>query len=145
VPWLINEMADDAHARIAGESLAMIVGLNLAQPAFQRDVPPDLHSGPTDFPEDDDVSMDEDDGLPWPDQSKVQTWWNQNRHRFTSGVRYFMGEPPNRSGCIRVLKNGYQRQRIAAAHHLCLLNPGTPLFEWRAPAARQQYELAATS
>jgi len=31
-----------------------------------------------------------------------------------------------------VLKEGFQRQRIAAALYLSLLNPGTPLFEWRA-------------
>jgi hypothetical protein len=52
-----------------------------------------------------------------------------------------MGQPPSRNHYIEVLKNGYQRQRIAAAYHLCLLNPGTPLFEWRAPAWRQECEL----
>ena len=86
--------------------------------------------------------MDEDDGLPWPDQARIQAWWNQNGARFTTGVRYFMGSPPSRAHCVEVLKSGYQRQRIAAAYHLCLLNPGTPLFEWRAPAWRQQRELA---
>ena len=52
--------------------------------------------------------------------------------------RYFIGEPLNRENCLRVLKDGFQRQRIAAAIYLSLLNPGTPLFEWRAPAWRQQ-------
>jgi uncharacterized protein (TIGR02270 family) len=89
--------------------------------------------------------MDEDDGLAWPDQSNIQAWWDQHGARFTTGVRHFMGKPPSREHCIEVLKNGYQRQRIAAAYHLCLLNPGTPLFEWRAPAWRQQRELAQMS
>jgi hypothetical protein len=53
-----------------------------------------------------------------------------------------MGEPLNRENCLRVLKEGFQRQRIAAALYLSLLNPGTPLFEWRAPAWRQQRLLA---
>jgi hypothetical protein len=53
-----------------------------------------------------------------------------------------MVAPPSRAHCIGILKNGFQRQRIAAAYHVCLLNPGTPLFEWRAPAWRQQRELA---
>jgi hypothetical protein len=44
--------------------------------------------------------------------------------------------------CIDVLKNGYQRQRILAAHYLCLLDPGTPLFNTSAPAWRQQRLLA---
>jgi hypothetical protein len=41
-----------------------------------------------------------------------------------------------------VLKTGHQRQRILAAHYLCLLNPGTPLFNTSAPAWRQQRLLA---
>ena len=61
---------------------------------------------------------------------------------FRRMCRYFLGKPLSRAHCIEVLKNGYQRQRIAAAYHLCLLNPSTPLFEWRAPAWRQQRELA---
>jgi hypothetical protein len=53
-----------------------------------------------------------------------------------------MGQPLNRDHCLKVLKEGFQRQRIAAAVYLSLLNPGTPLFEWRAPARRQQRLLA---
>ena len=37
---------------------------------------------------------------------------------------------------------GARRGAIAAALYLSLLNPGTPLFEWRAPARRQQRLLA---
>ena len=58
------------------------------------------------------------------------------------GTRYFMGAPVTREHCIDVLKNGYQRQRILAAHYLCLLEPGTPLFNTSAPAWRQQRLLA---
>jgi hypothetical protein len=54
-----------------------------------------------------------------------------------------MGKPVTREHCIDVLKNGYQRQRILAAHYLCLLDPGTPLFNTSAPAWRQQRLLAA--
>jgi len=35
-----------------------------------------------------------------------------------------------------------QRQRVLAAHYLCLLEPGTPLFNTSAPAWRQQRLLA---
>ena len=47
--------------------------------------------------------------------------------------------------CVHVLKHGYQRQRILAAHYLCLLRPGTPLFNTSAPAWRQQRLLAQMS
>lgn len=142
VPWLIGQMADDKLARLAGESFSMLTGVDLAQPAFERPRPENFASGPSDDPEDPDVAMDGDDELPWPDPANVQAWWNQHGARFTTGARHFMGAPASRSRCIDVLKNGYQHQRIAAAYHLCLLNPGTPLFEWRAPAWRQQRELA---
>jgi hypothetical protein len=53
-----------------------------------------------------------------------------------------MGAPVTREHCVHVLKTGYQRQRILAAHYLCLLEPGTPLFNTSAPAWRQQKLLA---
>ena len=49
--------------------------------------------------------------------------------------RYFMGEPPSTAHCLAVLKNGFQRQRMAAAIYLCLLKPGTPLPHPRLAAA----------
>lgn len=42
----------------------------------------------------------------------------------------------------RLLREGFQRQRIAAAEYLCLLQPGTPLFYTSAPAWRQKRWLA---
>jgi uncharacterized protein (TIGR02270 family) len=142
LPWLIGFMTDDKTARLAGESFSLITGLDLAWFDLERKPPQNFESGPNDDPNDPSVEMDEDDGLPWPDQKLIQAWWNANSHRFQPGVRYFMGEPLNRENCLRVLKEGFQRQRIAAAIYLSLLNPGTPLFEWRAPAWRQQRLLA---
>ena len=84
------------------------------------------------------MDPDDDENLPWPDPPKIQAWWDAYRHLFQPGVRYSMGAPVTREHCIHVLKEGYQRQRIAAALYLSLLQPGTPLFEWRAPAWRLQ-------
>jgi uncharacterized protein (TIGR02270 family) len=141
VPWLVSQMTDESVGRLAGESFSMITGVDLAWLDLERKPPEGLESGPNDDPDDPNVDMDPDEGLPWPDQERVQAWWDQNGQRFTTGVRHFMGATVSRKHCIDVLKDGYQRQRIAAAYHLCLLNPGTPLFEWRAPAWRQQREL----
>jgi uncharacterized protein (TIGR02270 family) len=142
IPWLIDHMADDKLARLAGESFSMITGADLAELDLERDPPETIDAGPNDDPEDDNVDLDADEDLPWPDRARVQAWWTQHGARFSQGVRHLAGAPVSRNHCIDVLKNGYQRQRIAAAYHLCLLNPGTPLFEWRAPAWRQQRELA---
>jgi uncharacterized protein (TIGR02270 family) len=142
VPWLIGLMTDDKLARLAGEAFSLITGLDLAWLDLERKPPENFESGPNDDPNDPNVEMDEDDGLPWPEQKLVQGWWDANSQRFEPGTRYFMGEPLNRDNCLRVLKEGFQRQRIAAALYLSLLTPGTPLFEWRAPAWRQQRLLA---
>jgi uncharacterized protein (TIGR02270 family) len=145
IPWLVDLMTDDKLARLAGEAFSLITGLDLAWLDLERKPPENLESGPNDDPGDANVDMDEDDGLPWPDQERIQGWWDSNSSRFQPGTRYFMGEPLNREACLRVLRDGFQRQRIAAALYLSLLTPGTPLFEWRAPARRQQRELATLS
>jgi uncharacterized protein (TIGR02270 family) len=137
VPWLIKQMADLKLTRLAGESFSFITGLDLAYLDLERKPPEGVELGPTDNPEDEDVGMDPDDSLPWPDPEKIQKWWDGHHNDFQPGVRYFMGKPPAWEHCLDVLKNGYQRQRIAAAEYLCLLRPGTPLFNTSAPAWRQ--------
>ncbi len=142
VPWLIQQMQDLKRSRLAGESFSYITGLDLAYLDLERKPPEGVDFGPNDDPNDDNVAMDEDDGLPWPDVGKVSSWWQAHGQRFAPGTRYFMGEPPSTAHCLDVLKNGYQRQRMAAAIYLCLLKPGTPLFNCAAPAWRQQRLLA---
>jgi uncharacterized protein (TIGR02270 family) len=141
VPWLIGAMSTDTVARLAGEAFATIVG-DLSALGLKGEPPAALDSKPTDDPDDEDVAMNPDDGLPWPDVDKIKEWWAANAGRFQKGVRYFMGAPVTREHCIDVLRNGYQRQRILAAQYLCLLNPGAPLFNTSAPAWRQQRLLA---
>ena len=142
VPWLIGHMTDEKLARAAGEAFSKIAGADLALLDLERKPPETNQAGPNDDPEDANVDMDADEDLPWPDRDRVQAWWTQHGSGFTPGVRHLVGAPVSRGHCIDILKNGYQRQRIAAAYYLGLLNPGTPLFEWRAPAWRQQRELA---
>jgi len=145
VLWLIQHMGDKKTARLAGESFSLITGLDLAYSDLDRKPPADSGTGPSDDPKDENVAMDEDDGLPWPDRERVADWWKANGGRFEAGTRYFLGVPVTRENCLRALKEGFQRQRILAAHYLCLLEPGTVLFEWRAPAFRQQRLLAAAT
>lgn len=143
IHWLMVFMADDRLARLAGEAFSLITGADLAWLDLERKPPQNLELGPNDDPDDSNVDMDEDEGLPWPDLARVQGWWAANSSRFQPGARYFMGEPLNMDHCARVLRSGYQPQRMAAALYLSLLNPGAPLFEWRAPAHRQQRLLAS--
>ena len=136
-------MEDPKLTRLAGEAFACITGLDMAYVDLDRKPPNGVELGPNDNPADDDVVMDEDDSLPWPDPDKIAAWWNTDGARFAPGTRYFMGAVPTPQSCLEVLKTGFQRQRIAAAEYLTLLTPGTPLFNVAAPAWRQGRLLAA--
>jgi uncharacterized protein (TIGR02270 family) len=138
VPWLVQQMDDLKLCRAAGEAFTMITGADLALGDLERKPPDDLAAGPNEDAADDDVSMDPDDGLPWPDPERIRRWWSAEGARFAAATRYFMGETLSRANGLRVLREGAQRQRAAAAEHLCLLQPGTPLFNTSAPAWRQQ-------
>lgn len=143
IPWLIAQMTDLRLTRLAGEAFSTITGADLAWLDLDRKPPAGVDFGPNDDPEDDNVAMDEDDGLPWPDPDKVQAWWQAQQHRFPAGQRFFIGEPPSPAHALKVLRDGFQRQRIAAAQWACLLTPGTTLFPTAAPAWRQQRWLKA--
>jgi uncharacterized protein (TIGR02270 family) len=138
VPWLIGHMNVDKTARLAGEAFTLVTGAHLGILRLEGARAENFKSGPNDDPNDPNVDLDPDEGLLWPDPQKVEKWWSANSSRFQKGTRYFMGARVSREHCIEVLKNGYQRQRILAAHYLCLLEPGTPLFNTSAPAWRQQ-------
>jgi len=138
IAWLIDQMNDPMLARLAGESFSLITGLDLSLLDLECDPPDWIEFGPNDDPNDHDVAIDEDDSLPWPDPSKISSWWQVNSYRFPAGQRFFMGSPPGEAHCIRVLREGSQRQRRSAALFLSLMNPEAPLFPTEAPAWRQQ-------
>ena len=137
-PWLIGQMANVRTARAAGEAFTLITGLDLSMPPYERTAPGPVDGEPNDDPEDPNVEMDADGRLPWPDADRVRQWWEDNKARVVVGRRCFMGAPVTREHCIDVLKDGRQRQRTLAAHDLCLLEPGSPLFNTAAPAWRQE-------
>lgn len=141
VPVLISQMSVPELARVAGEAFSMITGVDLAYEDLEGEAPDGFEAGPSESPEDDDVEMDADENLPWPDKALVERWWSANAARFGAGRRYLCGAPIDEAGCLRVLREGRQRQRIAAAYELALMRPGEPLFEWRAPGFRQQHRL----
>jgi uncharacterized protein (TIGR02270 family) len=143
VPWLIAQMWDPKVSRLAGEAFSSIAGIDLALSRLDRASPPDgIAVGPTNSPDDDNVAIDEDDTLPWPDPERINAWWKSNGHRFMAGTSYFMGDLATPAKCLQVLKTGLQRQRTAAAEYLTLFTPGRPVFNTAAPAWRQGRLLA---
>lgn len=141
VPWLLEMMRVDELARPAGEAFSFITGLDLAYEDLEGEWPEGFEAGPTENPEDEGVSMDADEDLPWPDPELITKWWEKNRSRFSPGTRYLLGKP-TRAECLEdVLRTGRQRQRAAAALELALLEPTAPLFEVRARGDRQMQVL----
>lgn len=138
IPTLISQMSVPEQARVAGEAFSMITGVDLAYEDLDIDWPEGFEAGPTEDPADENVDLDPDEDLPWPNQQLIEKWWQEHGRAFQPGVRYLCGQPISRENCRRVLIEGYQRQRIAASLELALLNPDEPLFEWRAPGWRQQ-------
>jgi uncharacterized protein (TIGR02270 family) len=142
VPWLMEQMQVPELARLAGEGFTMITGVDLSDQKLEGGWPEGFVAGPTEDPKDEDVEMDPDENLPWPDHEKVVDWWQKNRDRFEQGTRYLVGRPMTIEWLNHVLRNGYQRQRAAAALELAIRQPVEPLFEVRAPGWRQRQMLA---
>lgn len=138
VPWLIKQMSIPELSRVAGEAFSNITGVDVAYEDLDDDAPQGFEAGPTENPEDEDVTMDSDEDLPWPSSLKIAAWWEANNARFKQGVRYLSGMPISRMQCQRVLVEDYQRRRKSAALELALMQAEEPLFEVRAPGWRQQ-------
>ena len=148
VPWLIERMAEPEIApeiaRLCGESFCWITGADLARMDLETLQAPPLPEHPSDDPNDDDVSLDEDDSLPWPDAAKVQAWWSKQTAMHAAaaaGQRLFEGEAPSIAAAERVLREGTQRRRARAALLACVLQPGSKLFAIAARTHRQQRAL----
>jgi uncharacterized protein (TIGR02270 family) len=138
LPWLIEQMTMPPLARVAGEAFTMITGVDIAYEDLAGEWPDGFEAGPTEDPEDENVAMDPDEDLPWPEPERIARWWHAHRSAFQSGTRYLLGKPMSPAWLQDVLRHGRQRQRAAAALELAMRQPGQPLFEVRAPGFRQQ-------
>lgn len=124
VNWLLTQMRVPALTRLAGEAFSTITGIDLEQNSLALDDLPDLDEQfPNDDPNDDNVAMDEDDRLPFPDVAKVAAVWQKYQHRLQPGQRYLLGKTISAEALNDTLRTGYQRQRRAAALELALSNP----------------------
>lgn len=140
IPWLIQQMEAPKRARLAGEAFTWITGAELDRLQLER-LPTEAElADPREDPANDDVSLDEDDGLPWPDPARVHAWWQAHREGLPGpGQRCFMGALASDDAHLQgVLRHGRQRQRHGAALLLTLNRPGTPLFNVAQPGWRQQ-------
>ena len=130
LPWL----EDGIHARLAGEAVCAVTGLDLE----------DAKQG-ADEPEGEALEHRAEDDLLLPDPMAVLLWWRDNRGRFDDGQRYLAGVPWTGETLWQALKDGPMRRRPA---HWLALQLQSPVIrrsslELRAPGRRQLAALAA--
>jgi uncharacterized protein (TIGR02270 family) len=138
LPWLVRQTSEPSVARIAGNSFALITGADLAQDDLDREPPETVALYPDDDPEDDDVELDDDEDLAWPDPERLGQWWKGNQHRFAAGTAYFRGSPKASTNWLGALSEAPQRQRWTIALELALSRPEISMFEVRARGDLQQ-------
>jgi uncharacterized protein (TIGR02270 family) len=131
VPWLIDRMKDRKFARVAGESFATITGADLVDQDLERRRPEIPLDGPNDDPADDNVDLEPDENLPWPDPASVLSWWREHGPQFPRRIRHLLGRLITSDELEMIWAGGHQRYRRAAAYELALLRPGAPLANWR--------------
>ena len=142
IPWLIGQMSEPTYARAAGEAFTLITGIALDEAGLTASAPEEFHAGPTEDPDDENVTLDPDERLAWPDPETVEQWWQANGSDYRGGSRYLMGRPISHEPSLQqILKTARQRQRAAAAVELALRDPARPLFEVKACGRLQRRRL----
>ncbi|MDH5571732.1 MAG: hypothetical protein OEY89_08205, partial [Gammaproteobacteria bacterium] len=137
VDWLLLKMRELNYARVAAESFCMITGADLEKMLMTIDAPEHVDDGPTDDPDDANVSMHDDENLPWPNVELVASYWNGIRSRFIVGQRYLLGKPVELSTLVPGLTTAYQRQRHAIAYEIAMLDKSEKLINTRSIVSRK--------
>jgi uncharacterized protein (TIGR02270 family) len=136
---LIQCSADSKLARLAGEAIRILTGVDLETEkiTIQREA-----KGKTEEDEDA-LEADPDEGLPYPGREKLEGWSRKNLSRFDKNGRYRNGQPYSAQGLINLLQNGTLPERHHAALELALLDSSRPFLETEAFADRQKKERAS--
>lgn len=127
VNWLIGKMQEAELSRLAGEAFTSITGIDLEQNQLSLEQPEDAPQPPADDGDDANLSLDEDENLPWPDVDKISHIWSNHGRNFVAGQRYFMGRKISADLLRDKIQNARQRQRHAAALELVLIDATIPL------------------
>ena len=143
VPWLIRKMESPELARLAGEAVTMITGVDLAYKDLDQDAPRGFEVDRNDPTTREVTPLDYESSLPWPSAPLLTQWWAANQHTLSAGTRYLGGHAITAQSAVEILIRGKQRLRAAAAFELALLNPNRVLFEVRERGPRQEKRLAA--
>ncbi len=124
---LINKMDDLSLARVAGDAFSTITGIDIAYNDLEADIPEDYNATPNEDSQDDNVDMDQDDDLPWPNKHMIAELWQRSSKEYELGVKYFNGSSVNEDNLRNNLYFGSQVIRKLAALNYCLIVDNTQL------------------
>ncbi len=136
VNWLILKMKEIANSRLAAQSFTYITGLNLIENNLTGEDHKHLMEQNNNL-EEDDINLDEDENLSWPDYDKVSALWMNSGSRFITGQRYFLGQNISEQHLQHTIYHGNLRQKHAAALELALTHTEQPLQNTRAKISAQ--------
>jgi uncharacterized protein (TIGR02270 family) len=131
VNWLITKMSEPTLAKLAGEAFSFITGADLVKNKLTTQQPT-AHPMQENDELDDDIELDDDENLPYPDDKKVAMLWRSHGQKFLIGRRYFIGQVASTAWLKSILNNGTQRQRHAASMELALHENNVQLPNTRA-------------
>lgn len=137
INWLITQMRVPALMRLAGEAFSTITGIGLEEHKLALEELPQLDdqlpaTAANEDLEDADISLSDDERLPFPNVEKIAAVWQRYQQRFIPGRRYFMGQLLNSEHLFTIYASGNQRQRRAAALELALSQPDQYLLNYAA-------------
>jgi uncharacterized protein (TIGR02270 family) len=140
VSGLLAQARQPALARIAAEGIRRVTGIAVRGPLAGK-APEGFQAGPSDDPKDEDVAMDPDEHLPWPNVGALEARCREAMASMQRRTRYLGGRPITPEWAASVLREGTQTDRAAAALELVIQTKAGPLFEVRAPGRRQRAAL----
>lgn len=121
-------LEDERLARKVGEVFTHVLGIDLA--AEELDAPPGKIS--VELSEDDEMTLDVDEDLSWPNPEAVKAWWRRHKRDFPSDRRLLAGQPAESATLNALLTSAPQRVREAAAELRLMASPQDGLVDVRA-------------
>lgn len=140
VPFCLDHLDGEATlARLAGEAVCAITGLDLVQARIVLPEPPEEEAPEDADGEDLEVAMapSAEEALPLPDAAGVRAWWGREGGRFAAGTRYLNGMPRGGAAVAAALRQGPMRRRHALALELAMRSGGSLQLETRTWARAQ--------
>ena len=143
----LMELLDDADlvvARLSGEAVSLLTGLDLAEDPYNA-LPPADPDGLPELDQDDleaDLVPADDEDLPLPAAEAVRAWWTRTRATSPSSGRVLTGEVWREARVLDLLERGPCHRRATLAWWLEVRSCGRMGLDTRAWATSQRLRLA---